>query len=331
MLAGLRSVVGQVRSGRTLRLACAGECWLQSRGSQDSPCILPCRLSQAAFSLVGLVLFVFSFKINSSFILLFHFVFSVVKQWSEGVRVHFCSGKQCPRPAVQKEQIYENLHLLFFSVLTNWQDCKEEEVRTAAFPAQDGSRDLRVSSSVCAQWAESRGVMRGSGLALQRAPNCARGFISVPGSSCISQHCGRECWGRGCGENLPAVQSKLISCWARGYGEGEGKEKALSVGRADLQSLMPGLCRSSPGQGGRLWGCDCHDGCPPARGAAPRASLGAAPLACAPVSGGPRHLQSDQGEMLCRAQRGCGAHANATRGQGDAGRRWGTLGERRNR
>ena len=52
MLAGLRSVVGQVRSGRTLRLACAGECWLQSRGPRDSPCTSPCcRLSQAAFSL----------------------------------------------------------------------------------------------------------------------------------------------------------------------------------------------------------------------------------------------------------------------------------------
>ncbi|XP_031466550.1 maestro heat-like repeat-containing protein family member 2A [Phasianus colchicus] len=82
MLAGLRSVVGQVRSGQTLRLACA-----------------------------------------------------VVKQWSEGVQVHFCSGKQCPRPATEKEQIYGNLYRLFFSVLTNWQDCKEEKDKQAVFGA----------------------------------------------------------------------------------------------------------------------------------------------------------------------------------------------------
>jgi len=51
-LAGLRSVVGQVKSGQTLRIACAGECWPQSRGAQDSPCSSPCcRLSQAPFTL----------------------------------------------------------------------------------------------------------------------------------------------------------------------------------------------------------------------------------------------------------------------------------------
>ncbi|XP_031413615.1 maestro heat-like repeat-containing protein family member 2A [Meleagris gallopavo] len=50
-LAGLRSVVGQVRSGQILRIACAGECRPQSRGSRDSPCTSPCcRLSQAPFS-----------------------------------------------------------------------------------------------------------------------------------------------------------------------------------------------------------------------------------------------------------------------------------------
>eukprot|EP00076_Gallus_gallus_P042300 XP_025007838.1 maestro heat-like repeat-containing protein family member 2B [Gallus gallus] len=48
MLAGLRSVVGWVRGGRTLRIACA-----------------------------------------------------VVKQWLEGVKVHLCSGKQCPWPAME--------------------------------------------------------------------------------------------------------------------------------------------------------------------------------------------------------------------------------------
>ena len=52
MLAGLRSVVGQVKSGQILRIACAGECWPHSRGPQDSPCTSPCcRLSQAPFSL----------------------------------------------------------------------------------------------------------------------------------------------------------------------------------------------------------------------------------------------------------------------------------------
>ena len=98
---------------------------------------------------------------------------------------------------MEMEQIYKNLSQLFCSVLRNWQDCKEEKVSTAAFPARDGSGDIRVGSSVCAQRAESRRVMRGSGLALQRAPNwlCAWGWISLPGSSRMSQHCGRDSWG----------------------------------------------------------------------------------------------------------------------------------------
>ncbi|XP_031451981.1 maestro heat-like repeat-containing protein family member 2B [Phasianus colchicus] len=82
MLAGLRSVVGQVRSGRTLRIACA-----------------------------------------------------VVKQWSDAVRIHFSSGRQCPWPAMEKEQIYENLHQLFFSVVRNWQDCQEEKDKKAVLRA----------------------------------------------------------------------------------------------------------------------------------------------------------------------------------------------------
>ncbi|POI27730.1 hypothetical protein CIB84_008521, partial [Bambusicola thoracicus] len=81
-LAGLRSVVGQVRSGQTLRIACA-----------------------------------------------------VVKQWSEGVKFHLSCGKQCPWPAMEKEQIYENLHQLFCSVVRNWQDCKEEKDKEAILGA----------------------------------------------------------------------------------------------------------------------------------------------------------------------------------------------------
>ncbi|XP_031412448.1 maestro heat-like repeat-containing protein family member 2B [Meleagris gallopavo] len=81
-LAGLRSVVGQVRSGRTLRIACA-----------------------------------------------------VVKQWLEGVKVHLYSGKQCPWPDTEKEQIYKNLYQLFCSVLSNWQDCKEEKDKQAVLGA----------------------------------------------------------------------------------------------------------------------------------------------------------------------------------------------------
>ena len=117
------------------------------------------------------------FLMNYSFIFCFVF-FSVVKQWLEGVKVHLCSGKQCPWPAMEIEQIYQNLSQLFFSVLRNWQDCKEEKVSSAVFPARDGSGDIRVGSSACAQRAESRRVMRGSGLALQRAPNwlCALGL-----------------------------------------------------------------------------------------------------------------------------------------------------------
>ena len=69
-LAGLRSVVGWVRGGRTLRIACAGECRPQSRGARDSHCTSPCcRLSQAPFSLNLSSFFFFSFlKINYSFI-----------------------------------------------------------------------------------------------------------------------------------------------------------------------------------------------------------------------------------------------------------------------
>ncbi|XP_019467275.1 maestro heat-like repeat-containing protein family member 2A, partial [Meleagris gallopavo] len=82
MLAGLRSVVGQVRSGQTLRIACA-----------------------------------------------------VVKQWLDGLKIHLSSGMQCPWPAMEKEQIYENLHELLFSVLRNWQDCQEEEDKQAVLGA----------------------------------------------------------------------------------------------------------------------------------------------------------------------------------------------------
>ena len=229
MLAGLRSVVGWVRGGRTLRIACAGECRPQSRGARDSPCTSPCcRLSQAPFSL-SLSFFLFLFVTDYSFIFFMFCFSSVVKQWLEGVKVHLGSGKQCPWPATEIEQIYKNLSQLFCSVLRNWQDCQEEEVSTAAFPARDGSGDIRVGSSVCAQRAESRRVTRGSGLALQRAPSwlCAWGWISLPGSSRMSQHCGRDSWGRRCGEKLPALQSEPISCWAWGYGEREGKAKTF--------------------------------------------------------------------------------------------------------
>ncbi|OXB79533.1 UNVERIFIED_CONTAM: hypothetical protein H355_000349 [Colinus virginianus] len=81
-LAGLCSVVGQVRSGWTLRFACA-----------------------------------------------------VMKQWLEGIKVHLSSGKQCPWPATEKKQIYENLYQLFCSVERNWQDCKEEKDKKAVLGA----------------------------------------------------------------------------------------------------------------------------------------------------------------------------------------------------
>ncbi|XP_048788537.1 maestro heat-like repeat-containing protein family member 2B [Lagopus muta] len=81
-LAGLCSVVGRVRSGRTLRTACA-----------------------------------------------------VVKQWMDGVKTHLSSGKHSPWPATEKEQMYETLHELFFFVVSNWQDCKEEEDRQAVLGA----------------------------------------------------------------------------------------------------------------------------------------------------------------------------------------------------
>ena len=72
MLAGLRSVVGWVRGGRTLRIACAGECRPQSRGARDSPCTSPCcRLSQAPSSLSLSSFSFFLFIINKLFICFF--------------------------------------------------------------------------------------------------------------------------------------------------------------------------------------------------------------------------------------------------------------------
>ncbi|XP_052550383.1 maestro heat-like repeat-containing protein family member 2B [Tympanuchus pallidicinctus] len=60
---------------------------------------------------------------------------AVVKQWSDGIKVHLSSGKQCPWRAVEKERIYENLHQLFFSVVRHWQDSKEEEDKQAVLGA----------------------------------------------------------------------------------------------------------------------------------------------------------------------------------------------------
>uniref|UniRef100_A0A8V0XH15 Uncharacterized protein n=1 Tax=Gallus gallus TaxID=9031 RepID=A0A8V0XH15_CHICK len=96
MLAGLRSVVGWVRDGRTLRIACA-----------------------------------------------------VVKQWLEGVKVHLCSGKQCPWPAREMEQIYQNLSQLFFSVLRNWQDCKEEKDKQAVLGAVAAMMAVLLQEELC--------------------------------------------------------------------------------------------------------------------------------------------------------------------------------------
>lgn len=135
---------------------------------------------------------------------------------------------------------------------------------------------------------------------------------------------GRE--GLRSGENLSALQSKPISCRAEGKreweggGRGRGREKGqgevLSMGRADLQPLTLGLPGSSPGQASCHWGHDSLDACPPAQGGAPGACLGAAPLAPAPVSDGPRRLQGDQGEVWRRAWHGCGVCASGTRAQG---------------
>ncbi|XP_072195544.1 maestro heat-like repeat-containing protein family member 2B [Excalfactoria chinensis] len=60
-----------------------------------------------------------------------HIVCTVVKQWLEGVKVHLCSGERCSWPAMGKEQIYKSLSQLFFTVLRNWQDCKEEKDKQA--------------------------------------------------------------------------------------------------------------------------------------------------------------------------------------------------------
>ncbi|XP_021247680.1 maestro heat-like repeat-containing protein family member 2A [Numida meleagris] len=94
-LAGLRCVAGQVRSGRTLRVACA-----------------------------------------------------VMKQWSEGVRAHLCSGKQCPWPATEKEQICENLYQLLCSVVRNWWGCEEEQDKQAVVGAVAAMMDLLLQEEL---------------------------------------------------------------------------------------------------------------------------------------------------------------------------------------
>eukprot|EP00076_Gallus_gallus_P036449 XP_025001987.1 maestro heat-like repeat-containing protein family member 2A isoform X2 [Gallus gallus] len=96
MLAGLRSVVGWVRGGRILRIACA-----------------------------------------------------VVKQWLEGVKVHLCSGKQCPWPAMEIQQIYQNLSQLFCTVLRNWQDCKEEKDKQAVLGAVAAMMAVLLQEELC--------------------------------------------------------------------------------------------------------------------------------------------------------------------------------------
>ncbi|XP_021247695.1 maestro heat-like repeat-containing protein family member 2B, partial [Numida meleagris] len=94
-LAGLRCVAGQVRSGRTLRVACA-----------------------------------------------------VMKQWSEGVKAHLCSGKQCPWPATEKEQICENLYQLLCSVVRNWLGCEEEQDKQAVVGAVAAMMDLLLQEEL---------------------------------------------------------------------------------------------------------------------------------------------------------------------------------------
>ncbi|XP_021247683.1 maestro heat-like repeat-containing protein family member 2B [Numida meleagris] len=94
-LAGLRCVAGQVRSGHTLRVACA-----------------------------------------------------VMKQWSEGVKAHLCSGKQCPWPATEKEQICENLYQLLCSVVRNWLGCEEEQDKQAVVGAVSAMMDLLLQEEL---------------------------------------------------------------------------------------------------------------------------------------------------------------------------------------
>ena len=68
-LAGLRSVVGWVRGGRTLRIACAGECRPRAGGAWGSPCTSPCcRFSQVPCSLNLSSFFFFLFFFLSNFI-----------------------------------------------------------------------------------------------------------------------------------------------------------------------------------------------------------------------------------------------------------------------
>ncbi|XP_021248711.1 maestro heat-like repeat-containing protein family member 2B [Numida meleagris] len=94
-LAGLHCVAGQVRSGRTLRIACA-----------------------------------------------------VVKQWSEGAKVHLYAGKQCPWPATEKEKICENLYQLLCSVVRNWQGCEEEKDKQAVVGAVAAMVDLLLQEEL---------------------------------------------------------------------------------------------------------------------------------------------------------------------------------------
>lgn len=87
---------------------------------------------------------------------------AALEQWAKVVNVYICTWKGCSLPATEKEQLYENLSQVFCSMARNWLDCEEEEVRSAAFPAGDGSRDAEACASVCAQRAGCKRPQTGS-------------------------------------------------------------------------------------------------------------------------------------------------------------------------
>ena len=184
-----------------------------------------------------------------------------MKQWLDGVKMNLSTGTQCPWPAMEKEQIYENLHELLFCVVWNWQDCQEEEVSIAALPAQDGSRKTHVSSSVCAQQAESRGVMRGSGLALQRALNwlCAGKQTHV--AALWQEVLGMRLWGK---PACPPERAHLllsVRVWGRGRESPLCRKGRPSVFDAQPLPFLSRTNRPSLGLWLPCWMFSCKRSC----------------------------------------------------------------------
>lgn len=136
---------------------------------------------------------------------------AVLEQWSKGITIYLCQREQGPFPHKGPAQFCEAIYPIFCYALTNWLDCKEEEVRSAAFhPGAAAGMFTLVCLSVprgCEQRDEGNGL---------------------PGEKQLSPVALLQ-GGLGCqrGEMLSVLRSEGLSC------REEGKGNPLPVGRPD--------------------------------------------------------------------------------------------------